>query len=193
MPRASRSRSRARRRRSSEPRAQLDGEQIPRPRRAPPGMGEESVWDYPRPPALEESDSHVEVWFAGERIASTHRALRVLETSHPPVYYIPKEDCREGIFEEVPKRRTLCEHKGRATYFDIVLGEARATGAAWTYQRPRNHYGDLRGHVAFYAGQMERCVVDGESVQAQPGSYYGGWITRELIGPFKGRPGTEGW
>lgn len=193
MPRSSRSRSRSRRRRSSEPKPASEAEMLPVPRRAPPGMGEESVWDYPRPPALEEAQTLVEVWLGGVRIANSHRALRVLETSHPPVYYIPLDDILPDVLDQIPKLRTLCEHKGRATYFNVSAGGTTVERAAWTYQRPRNHYGDLRDHVAFYAEKMDRCLVDGEPVQPQPGGYYGGWITRELIGPFKGRPGTEGW
>ena len=152
----------------------------------------ESVWDYPRPPRVEASGRRVRVVFAGRTIADSTRALRVLETSHPPVYYVPAEDVMSGIL--VPARkRTWCEFKGEAAYYDVVAGERVAAGAAWHYPHPASGYEALAGHVAFYPGRMDACFVDDEQVQPQTGDFYGGWITAEIDGPFKGGPGTRGW
>ncbi len=152
----------------------------------------ESVWEYPRPPRVETSSRLLRVVFAGETIAETGRALRVLETSHPPVYYIPLADIREDVL--VPSaRRTWCEYKGEASYYDVVLGERLAPAAAWHYPRPARGYEALAGHVAFYPGRMDACYVDGELVAAQAGDFYGGWITGDVVGPFKGGAGTQEW
>lgn len=186
-------RSRKKRIRSSIPRTPADIDPVPRPSRVPPGMGQESVWDYPRPPAVEAVEGRVEVWFNDVKIADSHRAVRVLETSHPPVYYVPLEDCLEEHLEAVPRKRTLCEYKGRAMYYDVAVGDRRSTEAGWRYARPRGHFDELKDRVAFYPQRVDACFVDGERVQAQAGDYYGGWITRGLLGPFKGNPGTEGW
>ncbi|HZS79707.1 MAG TPA: DUF427 domain-containing protein [Ktedonobacteraceae bacterium] len=154
--------------------------------------GQESVWDYPRPPRLEESSRHIQVIFNGVVIADTHRAKRILETSHPPVYYIPPEDVRLEYC--IPtSRHTFCEWKGRASYYTIQVGEKSAPNAAWYYPHPAHPYEALANHVAFYPGKMDACYVDGELVQAQPGDFYGGWITKEIVGPFKGGVGTMGW
>jgi uncharacterized protein (DUF427 family) len=132
------------------------------------------------------------VVFGGKTIADTTRALRVLETSHPPTYYIPRADINEDALE--PTRGTsFCEFKGRASYFDVVAGETRAVGAAWIYPAPTAPYRELADAVAFYPGLMDSCHVGEERVQAQEGSYYGGWITQNITGPFKGGPGTAGW
>jgi uncharacterized protein (DUF427 family) len=158
----------------------------------PPGPGQESVWDYPRPPRLEESRRQIEVRFGGLTLASTRRAYRVLETSHPPVYYLPPADVRLDLLVEVPKR-TFCEWKGIAHYYDVVAGEHRAPAAAWFYPDPTPAFAALRDHIAVYPQAMEACFVDGERVQAQEGDFYGGWITKEIVGPFKGAPGTGEW
>jgi uncharacterized protein (DUF427 family) len=160
--------------------------------RVEPGAGQESVWDYPRPPHVEASERHVQVVFAGLVIADTHRAKRVLETSHPPVYYIPPEDVRVDCLG-ASARRSWCEWKGEARYYSVVTPDATAPDAAWTYLEPRPRFAAIRGHVAFYPGQMEACYVDGERVLSQPGDFYGGWITADVVGPFKGGPGTMGW
>ena len=152
----------------------------------------ESVWSYPRPPAVERSRERVRVVFAGRTIADTTRALRVLETSHPPTYYIPRADIDESALQPT-RGSSFCEFKGRASYFDVVAGETRAPGAAWIYPAPTAPYRDLSDAVAFYPGLMDACYVGDETVQAQPGSYYGGWITSNLEGPFKGGAGTAGW
>jgi uncharacterized protein (DUF427 family) len=158
----------------------------------------DSVWDYPRPPRVAATGRRVRVVFAGSTIADSSRALRVLETSHPPVYYVPLEDVVAGVL--VPARkRTWCEFKGEASYFDVVAGGDAAggvrvaAGAAWHYPHPASGNEALAGHVAFYPGRMDECFVDDEQVQPQQGDFYGGWITAEIDGPFKGGPGTRGW
>ena len=160
--------------------------------RIEPGPGQESVWDYPRPPRLEQTDKHIHVYFAGELIADTRRAWRVLETSHPPVYYIPQEDIRTDLL--IPTQGvSWCEWKGRAIYFDILVGDKTAGKAAWSYPKPTPSFAAITNHIAFYAGPMDRCLVNGEVVTPQPGGFYGGWITGDIAGPFKGAPGTTGW
>jgi uncharacterized protein (DUF427 family) len=153
----------------------------------------ESVWDYPRPPIVAPSHSHVVIELEGEVVADTRRSVRVLETSHPPVYYIPLEDIAPGFLLPVPGT-TWCEFKGSASYFDVVAPSGRVVArAAWHYPQPTVGYEALVDHVAFYPGRMDRCTVDGEAVVAQPGDFYGGWITSKVTGPFKGAPGTRGW
>ena len=163
-----------------------------RPRRHEPGPGQESVWDYPRPPRLERTDEVVEVELGGRTIARTTRALRVLETSHPPTYYLPMEDVEDGVLRPAAGS-SFCEWKGHAAYLDVVSGDRLAERAAWHYPEPTAPFAELRGHVAIYPGRMDRCLVDGEQVQAQPGGFYGGWITSRVVGPFRGEPGTMGW
>lgn len=153
----------------------------------------ESVWDYPRPPRLERSERLIEVQLGGETIASSSNAFRVLETSHPPVYYLPRADVRPGVLERVPGAGSLCEWKGPATYLDVTGGDVRVPRAAWTYEHPTGAFAAIADAVAFYPALMERCTVDGEVVEPQPGGFYGGWVTSDLIGPFKGAPGTLGW
>jgi uncharacterized protein (DUF427 family) len=148
----------------------------------------ESVWDYPRPPAVEPCARRVRVELDGETIAESTRARRVLETSHPPVIYVPLEDVRADVLVPSP-RSSFCEFKGRAAYFDVRGRPA----AAWTYPQPSPRYAELRDYVAFYPGRMDACFLDDERVQAQPGDFYGGWITADITGPFKGGPGTMGW
>jgi uncharacterized protein (DUF427 family) len=153
--------------------------------------GKESVAAYPRPPALAPDDRHVIVTFAGTIVADTRRAIRVLETFHPPTWYLPVEDVRTEHLR--PSTRTsVCEWKGAASYFDVVVGDAGSSDAAWCYLAPSPSYEALRDHVAFYAGRLH-VTVDGEVVRPQPGGFYGGWITDDVIGPFKGGPGTRGW
>jgi uncharacterized protein (DUF427 family) len=161
-------------------------------RRIDPKPGQESVWDYPRPPRLEPTDEHVVVVFNGVTIADTRRAFRVLETSHPPNYYIPAEDVMMDRL--VPNNKTsYCEWKGQARYFDVVDGSRRAESAAWYYEDPTNGFVSLRNYVAFYAGRVEACYVNGERATPQPGGFYGGWITSRVVGPFKGVPGSSFW
>ncbi|WP_344373079.1 DUF427 domain-containing protein [Agromyces tropicus] len=154
--------------------------------------GQESVWDYPRPPAIESVDVRLAIDLGGRRIVDTRDVVRVLETSHPPVYYVPASAFVPGAL--VPAAgASFCEFKGAARYFDVVGGERTAARAAWTYPDPSPGYEDLRGRVAVYAGPMDECSVDGEVVTPQPGSFYGGWITSGVAGPFKGAPGSMGW
>lgn len=154
----------------------------------------ESVWDYPRPPRVEPSDELVIVRFGGETIAESRRSVRVLETSHPPVYYVPFETVAPGALVPDPgARRTFCEWKGFATYWTAVAGGARSPAAAWSYPSPTPGFEVLAGHVAFYPARVDGATVDGEAVITQRGDFYGGWITSRVRGPFKGGPGTAGW
>lgn len=152
----------------------------------------ESVWDYPRPPRLERSSALLVIELGGGVIAETDRSLRVLETSHPPVHYVPIADVAEGVLQPV-SGSSYCEWKGLAAYFDVHGGDEVRPRAAWHYPEPTPGYGPIAGHVAFYPSQMDRCSLDGETVQAQAGDFYGGWITSRIVGPFKGGPGTWGW
>jgi uncharacterized protein (DUF427 family) len=152
----------------------------------------ESVWDYPRPPRVEPCDRRVRVELGGVTIADSDRGLRVLETSSPPTIYVPLEDVRDGALRPA-KGTTECEWKGTASYFDGISGHRVRPRAAWLYPEPKPGYERLRDHVAFYAGRVDACYLDDERVTPQPGSFYGGWITAEIEGPFKGEPGTEGW
>jgi len=149
-------------------------------KRARPGPGQGSVWDYPRPPRVEATPRRVQVFFGGEKIADTHRALRVLETTHPPAYYLPREDVRMDRL--VPAQGdTWCEWKGRAIYFDVAAGGQKAAKAAWSYPDPSPGFEVIRDHIAFYPGKMEACLVDGERARPQPGGFYGGWITDDVV------------
>lgn len=150
------------------------------------------MWDYPRPPAVEPTNELVEVRLGGVLVASTRNALRVLETSHPPTYYLPESDFAPGVLHPTPGS-TGCEWKGRADYFDIVAGGQTASRAAWHYPQPVPTFEVLLGHVALMPGQVDSCHVDGELVRAQEGGFYGGWITDRVVGPFKGSPGSWGW
>jgi len=161
-------------------------------KRIKPEPGQESVWDYPRPPRVEATDRTVEVHLAEVVIAETRNAKRVLETSHPPVYYIPPDDIRSGSLVR-SDRTSWCEFKGRARYYDVRVGDCVIPGAAWSYPDPVPGFEAIKNHVAFYPAAMEACYVDGERVRAQDGDFYGGWITSEIVGPFKGGPGTSGW
>ncbi len=152
----------------------------------------ESVWDYPRPPRLEDVHDHLRVEFAGEVIASTRRGMRVLETSHPPVYYFPPEDVRMDLLDSAGEG-SWCEWKGRARYYDIVVGDRRSSQAGWAYPSPTAAFRPIAGWVAFYAGRVDASFVGDEEARAQPGEFYGGWITSWVQGPFKGGPGTRGW
>jgi uncharacterized protein (DUF427 family) len=157
-----------------------------------PGPGQESVWDYPRPPRLEQSTELVEVVLGGLVVATTTAAYRVLETSHPPTYYVPA-----GAFEpevlQPAAGSTFCEWKGTASYLDLVTPGRTAARAAWTYPAPSPGFEPIVGHVAVYPARVDECRVEGEVVRAQAGGFYGGWITDRVVGPFKGEPGTLGW
>ncbi|MGD8427204.1 MAG: DUF427 domain-containing protein [Balneolaceae bacterium] len=157
-----------------------------------PGPGQESVWDYPRPPKLEDTQSLVRVVFNGTEIARSTRTKRVLETSHPPVYYIPPEDVRMECLQKI-SGTTYCEWKGKAHYYDVIVGDRIAEKAAWYYPEPKDRFSDIANYVAFYAHKMDACFVDEEKVRGQYGGFYGGWITSKVVGPFKGQPGSVGW
>jgi len=152
----------------------------------------ESVWDYPRPPRLEEVSKHITVSHAGKELVSTNRASRVLETSHPPTYYLPIADFADGVLVAVGGE-TYCEFKGVASYFDLNVNGAVIPRAAWTYKNPTKGFEGLLGKVAIYASAVDECKVGDEVVQSQEGDFYGGWITSNITGPFKGAPGTMGW
>lgn len=152
----------------------------------------ESVWDYPRPPRVEPLDRHVRVELGGELIAESDRALRVLETSSPPTIYVPREDVRVESLRAA-KGTTECEWKGTASYFDAIVGERVRPRAAWTYADPKPGFEGIRDWISFYPGRVDACYLDGERVTPQAGNFYGGWITAEIEGPFKGEPGSEGW
>lgn len=157
-----------------------------------PGPGQVSVWGFPRPPRIEPVRSRVRVELGGKTIVDTSAALRVCETSSPPAYYIPTADIPPGCLEP-SDRRSFCEWKGIATYWTVVVGERRVKDAAWSYPEPSPGYEPIKDYIAFYPRRMDACWVGEHRVQPQPGLYYGGWITPELVGPFKGAPGTEVW
>lgn len=150
--------------------------------------GQESVWDYPRPPRLEPTWKHIQVIFNGVMIADTRRALRVLETSHPPTYYIPPEDIQMEYLLPSPGA-SFCEWKGQASYYTVRVETRQERNVAWYYPDPTPPFATIKNHVAFYAGRMDACYVDGEQVRPQPGNFYGGWITSDIVGPFKQGPG----
>ncbi|PZE30062.1 DUF427 domain-containing protein [Curtobacterium sp. MCBD17_028] len=157
-----------------------------------PGPGQESVWDYPRPPRVESTAEHVVVRLGGVVVADTRDAVRVLETSHPPVYYLPLSGFAPGALTPA-EGVSMCEFKGRAGYLDLHGGGRTAPRAAWRYPSPWAGYEVLADRVAVYPGAVDECEVDGERVEPQPGDFYGGWVTSRVVGPFKGAPGTLGW
>lgn len=161
-------------------------------RRCEPSPGQESVWDYPRPPALLPSTEHVQVVLGGEVVADTSASYRVLETRHPPTYYLPVDAFASGVLRPA-EGASYCEWKGVAAYFDLVTPQRSATRVAWGYPRPTPAFAVLRDHVSLYPGRVDRCTVDDEVVQPQPGDFYGGWVTSRVVGPFKGASGTGGW
>lgn len=151
----------------------------------------ESVWDYPRPPRVEASHEHVLVQLGSVVVASTSDAVRVLETSHPPTYYLPLSAFAPGVL--VPAEgSSVCEFKGVASYVSVHAGDRVLPRVGWRYPTPLPGFEVLADRVALYATELT-CTVDGERVQPQPGGFYGGWITSRVVGPFKGTPGTRGW
>jgi uncharacterized protein (DUF427 family) len=163
-----------------------------KPQYIKPKEGQESVWDYPRPPKVEATQKRIRIVFNHVTIADTTRALRVLETSHPPSYYIPQEDINMEVFTAIP-RKTFCEFKGTASYWTIDVNGKEAVSAAWSYASPSKGYEAIKDHLAFYPSKMDACYVDEEKVAPQAGDFYGGWITSDIVGPFKGERGTHGW
>jgi len=162
------------------------------PRRIAPGPGQESVWDYPRPPRLERVDLRLRIEHAGQLIADAPSGWRVLETSHPPVYYLAPDAFAPGVMQP-SERSSFCEFKGRARYFDLLLGEIVVRDVAWAYPRPTCAFEPIANHLAVYASRVDAAFVGSERVQAQAGDFYGGWITANIVGPFKGEAGTMGW
>ncbi len=165
---------------------------IRRPQRIEPGPGQESVWDYPRPPRLERTPHRLRIVFNGVVLADTTEGYRVLETSHPPTYYLPPTDIQMQYL--IPtERRTFCEFKGGSAYYTVQVNDRSAPNAAWCYPNPTQGFVDIKDYICFYASMMDECYVGDERVQAQEGDYYGGWITSSIVGPFKGGMGTWGW
>ena len=155
-------------------------------------METESVWDYPRPPRLEIFKGHLRIVHAGIILADTNKAFRILETSHPPTYYLPQTDIEMQYLKANP-RQSFCEFKGRASYYDLQIAGQSISQVAWYYPTPSKAYPALKDHLCFYASKVDTCYVNDEKVQAQAGDFYGGWITANIKGPFKGGPGTFGW
>ncbi|MFJ6652621.1 DUF427 domain-containing protein [Microbacterium sp. NPDC091313] len=158
----------------------------------PVGPGQESVWEYPRPPRVERVDRRVRIELGGELVLDTRDVVRVLETSHPPVYYVPIADFAEGALAP-GQGASFCEFKGAARYLDVRGGSVTRPAAAWNYPRPSRGYEALADRVAVYAAAMDRCLLDDTEVQPQPGGFYGGWVTPDIVGPIKGVPGSHGW
>ncbi len=165
---------------------------LPRPVPDPPRPGQESVWTFPRPAVAQPSSAHIVIEHHGVTVADTRRSVRVIETSHPPSYYIPPADIRSDVLRRA-SGRSLCEWKGEAVYWDVVLEDIVLPKVGWSYPSPSPAFEVLRDHVAFYAAPFDRCTVDGDVVLPQPGLFYGGWITSNVAGPFKGVPGSDGW
>ena len=157
-----------------------------------PAPGQESVWDYPRPPRLEPFSGHIRIVYNEQVICDTNAAFRVLETSHPPTYYLPESSFEDGVLKETPGQ-SFCEFKGMAHYYDVVQAGKRSPKAGWGYRAPSQAFAPLKDHVAVYAHLVDTCFVNDEKVQAQEGDFYGGWINSWIVGPFKGAPGTWGW
>ncbi len=163
-----------------------------RPTPDPVGLGQRSVWDFPRPAIAEHCSAHVMIEHAGQVIADTHSSVRTFETSHPPSYYFPPDAISPGVLRRAGGG-SFCEWKGSALYWDVVIGDRVLSRVGWSYPNPTPAFEMLRDHIAFYAAPFDRCSVDGEIVIPQPGTFYGGWITPDLAGPFKGVPGSMGW
>ena len=152
----------------------------------------ESVWDYPRPPKLEKFNGHIRIRHKNLLIADTNEALRILETSHPPTIYIPFKSVNMSYFTK-NDHSSFCEFKGTASYLDMKINEEIKHNVGWYYIDPSKKYEALKDHIAFYPGKFDECLVNDEKVEAQKGDFYGGWITKNIKGPFKGGPGTWGW
>lgn len=155
--------------------------------------GQESVWEYPRPPRLEPEPAPLKIVHRGITIAATTRGLRTLETSHPPTYYFPPDAIAAQLLQPSAQRGSFCEWKGRAFYWDIVIGAERLAGVGWSYPEPTPAFAALKDFIAFYAAPFDAAFVGDEKVTPQPGGFYGGWITTKVAGPFKGVPGSQFW
>ena len=157
-----------------------------------PAPGQESVWSYPRPAIAQPCTRHIRIEHRGRVIADTRASVRTLETSHPPSYYLPPSDLLMTVLRP-SARGSFCEWKGQAIYYDVVFEGGVFPDVAWSYPNPTPRFVGLRDHIAFYAGPFDACLVDGERVVPQPGDFYGGWITNDIVGPFKGVPGSRFW
>jgi len=164
----------------------------PPPAPIPPGLGQESVWDYPRPPRVEAVPERLRVLVDGVTLAETTRGLRVLETAGPPVYYFPPEDVRLDLLAP-SQHGTVCEWKGTASYWSIKTQDRTIDNVAWAYPSPLPGYEAIRDHLAFYAGRVDEAWVGDKKASPQPGRFYGGWVTSKIVGPFKGVSGSAGW
>ncbi len=164
-----------------------------KPKRLEPGPGQESVWDYPRPPRIEPCRRLVVVKFAGLQVARSDRALRVLETAGAPTIYVPAADIDMAMLQPSAGSGTWCEWKGSAAYFDLVAGDRVSGRAAWTYPSPTPAFKAFADHYSFYPARTEGCYLDDELVTPQPGRFYGGWVTKDIVGPIKGEPGSMLW
>ena len=162
-------------------------------KRIPPKPGQESVWDYPRPPRMEKETKSLKVIVNDVVVASTNRGYRILETSHPPVYYLPVEAINMEFLEKANGGQSYCEFKGKAIYWDLKMADVVIPRVAWSYPSPNVVYQAIKDHLAFYPSKVSACFVGDEKVLAQEGDFYGGWITSNIVGPFKGAPGTWGW
>jgi len=165
---------------------------IRHPKRIQPLADQESVWDYPRPPRLEKVSARLRVIFNGQTIADTAAGYRVLETSHPPVYYLPPGEIGQQYLHAA-LGSSWCEFKGQAKYWSLAVSDKESINAAWSYPAPSPGFAGIAGYLAFYASRVDECWVDNERVQPQEGDFYGGWITSRIVGPFKGGLGTRGW
>lgn len=159
--------------------------------REEPGPGQESVWDYPRPPDLQRFEGHIKIFFEDVVVAEAHEAYRVLETSHPPTFYLPPSSITPGLLKPI-SGTSMCEWKGQASYFALEVEQRVINRVGWTYRNPVARFAAIKDFVCFYPSKV-KCFVDGEGVKAQEGDFYGGWITSKIVGPFKGGPGTWGW
>lgn len=162
------------------------------PQPDPIGPGQESVWDYPRPAICEATSRRLQIIHQGITLVDTKAAYRTLETSHPPTYYIPQADIAMEHLR-TSTRRTMCEWKGQARYFDIVISDNAIPAAAWSYGAPTPSFAAIRDYVAFYPDPLDQCLIDGQQITPQPGQFYGGWISQYEAGPFKGIPGSQFW
>jgi uncharacterized protein (DUF427 family) len=160
--------------------------------REPIAEGQESVWDYPRPPIAERTSRHIRIIHQGVTLADTTAAVRTLETSHPPTYYIPQADITMSLLTATD-RTSFCEWKGHAVYWTVAIAGSIFTDIGWSYPAPTTAYSILRDHIAFYAAPFDACLVDDVAAVPQPGGFYGGWITPDVVGPFKGIPGSHFW
>lgn len=162
------------------------------PSRLPVGPGQESVWDYPRPPRLEPVAKRIRIVVSGQELVATTAAYRVLETSHPPTYYLPPGDFDRSLLV-AGVGRSFCEWKGQAQYWSVQVGDRVIENCGWSYPNPTARFAAIKDYLALYCAAMDACYVGEEQAKPQPGGFYGGWVTNDLVGPFKGEPGTEFW